>query len=65
MKSLTIPMINHGQKVLKIVYTAWGIVDCNDFKEDRFFNYLLGNTIHEELVADLKLVKMRRALTGS
>ena len=41
------------------------IVDCNEFKEDHFFNYLLGNTIHEELVADLKLVKMRRTLTGS
>ena len=41
------------------------IVDCDEFKEDHFFKYLLGNTIHEDLVADLKLVKMRGALTGS
>lgn len=41
------------------------IVDCNEFKEDHFLNYLLGNTIHEEFVADLKLVIMRRDLTGS
>ena len=52
-------MINHGQKVHKI---QMNIVDCNEFKEDHFFNYLLGNNIHEELVADLKGYENEKSL---